>query len=155
MQSTLRVNARPSRPSGKSTVNNFLSSLTTTLQMRSALSTVFLMHNPDKKQDKKGVQEWDTYLPELFKSIPPRVTFTSPPLWGKVFYNSNKKLLVKWHKVCLVLTRDINWMGRIVREEKKGNGHHIVQLNSTKNVGEQEQVAPCSAQLRILLHGLE
>jgi hypothetical protein len=54
-----------------------------------------------------------------------------------------------------VLTRDINWMGRIVREEKKGNGHHIVQLNSTKNVGEQEQVAPCSAQLRILLHGLE
>nr|GMD21460.1 hypothetical protein Iba_chr08aCG1420 [Ipomoea batatas]GME04099.1 hypothetical protein Iba_scaffold1536CG0580 [Ipomoea batatas] len=29
---TLRVNARPSRPSGKSTVNSFLSSLTTTLQ---------------------------------------------------------------------------------------------------------------------------
>ena len=57
MQSTLRVNARPSRPSGKRTVNNFLSSLTTTLQIRSALSTVFQMHNPNKKEDKKGVQE--------------------------------------------------------------------------------------------------
>lgn len=29
---TLRVKARPSRPSGNKTVNNFLSSLTTTLQ---------------------------------------------------------------------------------------------------------------------------
>jgi len=132
MQSTLSVNARPSRPSGKRTVNNFLSSLTTTLQIRSALSTVFLMHNPNKKEDEKGVQEWDIHLPELFKSIPPRVTFTSMPLWGKIFYNSNKKLLIKWHKVCLVLTWDINWMGRIIREGKKTKCHHIVQLNSTK-----------------------
>jgi hypothetical protein len=51
---TLRVNARPSRPSGKSTVNNFLSSLTTTLQMRSAHTTVLLMHNKhNTKEDKK------------------------------------------------------------------------------------------------------
>lgn len=33
MYITLSVNARPSRPSGKSTVSNFLSSFTTTLEM--------------------------------------------------------------------------------------------------------------------------
>jgi hypothetical protein len=33
------------------------------------------------------------YLPELFKSMPPKVRFTSPPLWGKVFYNVKKNQL--------------------------------------------------------------
>jgi hypothetical protein len=33
-RSTLRVKARPSRPSGNKTVNNFLSSLTTTLKIK-------------------------------------------------------------------------------------------------------------------------
>lgn len=35
-----------------------------------------------------------------------------------------------------VLTRDINWMGKT--REKKGNGHEVVQLNSTKNIREEQ-----------------
>lgn len=55
------------------------------------------MHNKHntKEDKKKELQDWNKYLPELFKSIPPRVTFTSPPLWGKVLCNSNKQLLLK------------------------------------------------------------
>jgi hypothetical protein len=63
MLSTLRVNARPSRPSGKRTVNNFLSSLTTTLQIRSVLNTLLLMHSPDnKRKNKNEINTSQNYL---------------------------------------------------------------------------------------------
>lgn len=39
---TLSVKARPSRPSGKSTVNSFLSALTTTLEIETILSNGYI-----------------------------------------------------------------------------------------------------------------
>jgi hypothetical protein len=81
------VKARPSRPSGKRTVSNFLSSLTTTLHTKHTLIQYYCRTTSYKGKNHTR----DKYLPELFKSIPPRVRLTSPLLWGNEFCNARIK----------------------------------------------------------------
>lgn len=42
------------------------------------------------KIDKYKSSMCQTYLPELFKSIPPNVRFTSPPLCGRALCTTNQ-----------------------------------------------------------------
>lgn len=97
---TFNVKARPSRPSGKRTVSSFLSSLTTTLQMSARQRKIrnskitndrHLKYVQHDHTGFKRMYEIDTYLPELFRSIPPNVRFTSPLLCGNVLYKCQEQ----------------------------------------------------------------
>jgi hypothetical protein len=81
------------------------------------------------------------YLPELFKSIPPKVRFSSPLLWGKVFYNVNNKHLSRkrelshnmdhdWKtKYCASIPQNLNYGTRIskfMQLKNSSTGHNPI-----------------------------
>lgn len=84
---TFSVKARPSRPSGKSTVISFLSSLTTTLEMDqkvnipcgsiAKIGQIDTLTETQSLTFKKRIKKINANLPELLRSMPPRVKLTS------------------------------------------------------------------------------